>query len=595
MQSQFAARSVRLGQLFADPLLIEAAPYQRSYAWTAEEAGRLLDDVTSALEADGDGGDNADYFLGTMLFIDADRAALYRDGWPLVGPARTFEVVDGLQRLTTLTILFCVLRDLDAEDGAPAHAGLLAAIRAGTGTGTGAGARSRLALRGADEAFFQARVRGTGRAAADGDRLSPAEERIKEVHEHVQGALLDLDAAQRRRLADFLLERCSVVLVATIGIDRAHRMFMVLNDTGKPLARNDILKAELLGGVAARGSAPACAVWDAVEGRLGHEFESLFSHIRAMYGRPGSHVIAGIRTIAAESGGAEAFIGNVLAPAAAILDDLRHARHAGSPHSAEIARTLGYLLWQPASDWVPAAMLWWLGRGKDDPAQLARFLQALDRLAYGLRILGLGSNRRMQRFGSVISAIRNGADLEAAGTPLALSREELRNIDYNLRDLHARSAPLCRLVLLRLNDEIAGGRQSLPLDDLTVEHVLPKKPGPGSQWRSCFPDAQERDPCTQALGNLVLVTKAQNEKAANLDFARKHAIYFATAGAPAPAINEYLRRQKEWTPAQVRERDADLMRRLQTLWGFGGGESRRNAGEPADAEPARRGRPTRAA
>ena len=264
-----------------------------------------------------------------------------------------------------------------------------------------------------------------------------------------------------------------------------------------------------------------------------------------------------IRAIAAESGGAEAFIGNVLAPAAAILDDLRHARHAGSPHSAEITRTLGYLLWLPASDWVPAAMLWWLGKGKD-PAQLARFLQALDRLAYGLRILGLGSNRRTQRFGSVITAIRNGADLEAAGSPLALSREELRNIDYNLKDLHARSAPLCRLVLLRLNDEIAGSRQSLPLDELTVEHVLPKKPGPGSQWRSCFPDAQERDPCTQALGNLVVVTKAQNDKAANLDFARKHAIYFATAGAPTPAINEYVRGQKEWTPAQVRERDADL-------------------------------------
>src|ERR1051325_8004026 len=42
MSSQFAARSVRLGQLFADPLQIEAPPYQRSYAWTSIEAGRLL-------------------------------------------------------------------------------------------------------------------------------------------------------------------------------------------------------------------------------------------------------------------------------------------------------------------------------------------------------------------------------------------------------------------------------------------------------------------------------------------------------------------------------------------------------------------------
>jgi hypothetical protein len=50
-------------------------PYQRSYAWTATEAGRLLDDITTAMEAEGEGAETADYFLGTMLFIDSDRAA----------------------------------------------------------------------------------------------------------------------------------------------------------------------------------------------------------------------------------------------------------------------------------------------------------------------------------------------------------------------------------------------------------------------------------------------------------------------------------------------------------------------------------------
>ena len=73
----------------------------------------------------------------------------------------------------------------------------------------------------------------------------------------------------------------------------------------------------------------------------------------------------------------------------------------------------------------------------------------------------------------------------------------------------------------------------------------------------------------------MLVSKAQNDKAGNLDFARKHAIYFAPSGGPTLAINEYVRRQKQWTPAQVRERDEELMKRLQALWGFGNGEGRR--------------------
>jgi Protein of unknown function DUF262/Protein of unknown function (DUF1524) len=572
MSSQFAARSVRLGQLFADPLQIEAPPYQRSYAWTSTEAGRLLDDITTAMEAEGEGAETADYFLGTMLFIDADRAALLRDGWPLTGTARAFEVVDGLQRLTTLTILFCVLRDLDASDRAASHAGLATAIRAGRGDA----AKSRLTLRGTDEKFFQAYVRGAGacRTMPDDDRLSPAEARILEVREHYLAALVDVDAAQRHRIAEFLLEHCAVVLVATVGIDRAHRMFMVLNDTGKPLARNDILKAELLGSIPGGVAGSACATWDAVEAKLGDEFEGLFSHIRGMYGRPGGQVIAGVRAVAAECGGAEAFIGNVLAPSAAILHDLRHAQHTGSAQSAEIARTLSYLAWLPSSDWIAPAMLWWLGKGKD-PAELAWLLRGLDRLAYGLRIMGIGASKRAKRFGGIVTAIRSGADLKAAGSPLELLRDEIRTIGYNLKDLHARSAPLCKLVLLRLNDEMAGRPQNLAIGELTVEHVLPKKHGAGSAWRGAFPDAQEREQCTEALGNLVLVSKAQNDKAGNLEFARKHAIYFPPSGGPVPAINEYVRRQKAWTPAQVKERDEDLMKRLHALWNLGNGESRR--------------------
>ena len=119
-QPPLGAQSITLGELFADPVLIEAPPYQRAFAWDADDAGRLLEDILGALEAGREGGD---YFLGTMLLMD--RAF---DGWPLEGEPRVLEVVDGLQRLTTLTILFCVLRDLGADEGEPASDRLREAI-----------------------------------------------------------------------------------------------------------------------------------------------------------------------------------------------------------------------------------------------------------------------------------------------------------------------------------------------------------------------------------------------------------------------------------------------------------------------------------
>jgi hypothetical protein len=583
-QPPFGAQAIQLGTLFSDPVLIEVPPYQRAFAWGAEEAGRLLDDIAGAMEGE-QGGDGGDYFLGTMLLIDRGAAARSLERWRLEREPRMLEVVDGLQRLTTLTILFCVLRDLAGADGEPPGERLCEAIES-----KAMGTRPRLALGGADARFFAAHAGapGSSRAAPAAEHLTPSAARILEVRDHLAADLLDLDAEQRRRLRAFLLERCYVVFAVTASIDRAHRMFMVLNATGKPLARNDILKAELLGGVDPAARVTVTAAWDRMEKGLGDEFESLFSHVRAMHGRPERQVIAGIRTIAAETGGAQAFIERELGPAAAIFDDIRRARHAGSPHSAAIQRCLTYLAWVPAADWVPSAMLWWLTHG-EDAAGLAWFLRALDRLTYGLRIVGLGANRRASRFGAVIWAIRNGQDLKAPGSPLALTGAELRNIHYNLRDLHVRSAQACKLVLMRLNDEIMGRPQGLEAESLTVEHVLPRKHGEKSQWRSWFPDPDERNECTESLGNLVLVTKAQNDKASNLDFARKREIYFGTPGAPIPALNEPVRQHREWRARQIREREAELIGHLDALWGIGTASGRKEPGEGgAEARQPRR-------
>jgi len=569
MPPKFAAQTMSLGQLFASLHAIHTPPYQRPFSWEQREASRLLEDLAAAIEGDGDGAEIDEYFLGTMLFIEAERASRLT----FSRQTRTLEVVDGLQRLTTLTILFCVLRDLAAKDVGKPNERVLAAI----GTGQGRNTRQRLSLREADEAFFRAHVRNLGATsvAPVGDNLSPQEARVVEVRDHLHEALRDFDPAQRRRLADFLLDKCHVVMVSTTGIDRAHHIFTVLNARGKPLARNDILKADLLGGVPPTAMMDATRTWDRAESRLGDEFETLFSHIRVIHARSSPHVISGIKSIAAEVGGGQPFIQQILHPAATVFHDILKSRHEGSAHSPKISSLLTYLGWlRGHSDWVPPVMLWWLGKGKD-ASELAWFLGALDRLAYGLRILGHGAKRRTSRFGAVAHAIRSGRDLKSAASPLNLARDELKAIHYNLRDLHARSAPMAKLVLLRLNDHVAGSPQGVPYEDLSVEHLLPRKPGINSPWRDCFPDPGERDRHTESLGNLVLVTKAQNDKAGNMDFARKKDVLFTAAGGAAfLPVNAYVREQSEWRATQIREREAELLRHLDQIWSFGPAPSR---------------------
>jgi len=74
--------------------------YQRPYAWTTEHTEELLDDLWSAFTADGGAVEDMDpYFLGSIVLIKKEHHP-------------RAEVIDGQQRLTTLTILLSVFRHL---------------------------------------------------------------------------------------------------------------------------------------------------------------------------------------------------------------------------------------------------------------------------------------------------------------------------------------------------------------------------------------------------------------------------------------------------------------------------------------------------
>ena len=160
-------------------------------------------------------------------------------------------------------------------------------------------------------------------------------------------------------------------------------------------------------------------------------------------------------------------------------------------------------------------------------------------------------------------------------------------MQHNLRDLHYRNAPAAKQLLMRLAEHKAAAAR-LP-NDMTVEHVLPRKLSPSSGWRAWHPDPTERERCTESLGNLVLVTKGQNDRASNLDLARKLDIYFNTPDAPIPVINEDLRGRTEWKPEHIKAREGELMRLIEELWAFDLPKGREAAPKSNAVRP-RRGR-----
>jgi uncharacterized protein with ParB-like and HNH nuclease domain len=86
-----------LNRLFLDKLFI-IPPYQRDYAWTERNIDELLEDLSEAIEG------RTTHYIGAFVFSKSETEIKYK-------------VVDGQQRLTTLTMLISVLtRALPVEE-----------------------------------------------------------------------------------------------------------------------------------------------------------------------------------------------------------------------------------------------------------------------------------------------------------------------------------------------------------------------------------------------------------------------------------------------------------------------------------------------
>jgi Protein of unknown function DUF262/Protein of unknown function (DUF1524) len=563
--------SLTVSDLFSSPFHFSVPHYQRPYSWTTTEAGQLLEDIFAAAGIGGSAEETEpDYFLGNILLLDGSGADLPRGR---EREPRYFDIVDGQQRLVTLAILTALLRDLEPEKwrwGARNRLDQL--IGADPSAVKQKGVRFRIELRAREQDFLEHYVQERGASAhvPPFDPPGEPEERLLSVREHFRAELSALDDAERKRLISYLCEQCHFVVVLTRDIDRAHRLFTVLNERGRTLHRNDILKAGLLQSIAPDRAGEALAQWEHAAQLLGPSFETFFSHVFSIHGRGDAKIIAGIRRTVNDMGGPEPFLRDVVVPLAEAYHRVLHAADVDVSIDDEARRYLVYLGRLAEGDWAPAAILA-LREYADDPERGNMLIKEIDRLAHLLRLLCVGTNKRKRRFAEVVELIKSGAPIQPGEGPFKMSRDEVRNICYHLRTPYKRDQQVCKLLLLRLNDELTRSTTLLDPSDYSVEHVLPQRPGASSEWRRWFPDGEEREMCTESLGNLVVVTKKQNDRARNQEFARKREIYRGRFDdQPVLPITRDAVDADAWRAPEICAREAKLFQLLHKIWGIEG-------------------------
>ncbi len=561
MAKTLEAHDKLIREIFEGSYQFEIPDYQRPYAWTTEQATELFDDLYSAMQDARVSGGGSQYFLGSIVLIKNDR-----------DPKSS--VVDGQQLLTTLTMLFAVLRTVmpDAADDITDFLYKKGKFSLGEKN------EYRLTAREEDSDFFRTHIQelgGIAQLVASTDKLEDSRLRYRENATLLLEKTKTLSPDDRNALWKFLANDCSLVVISTPDLEAAYRIFSVLNNRGLDLAPIDILKAEVLGSIRRMGGEDKARTyskkWSEIESQLGRDaFGDRFAHIRTIYAKQKQRatLVKEFQEHVTEYKAPIDLVDKVIKPYAEVWDFVRDANFEATEHAETINEHLSWLNRVDFKDWVPPALVYFK-RFRQQPKRLAEFFQSLERLTYFLLVTKVGINERIETYAALTKEIEPEAfkgDL-AALTTLTLTDAQKRKFVAALDGDVYDDLPKARMALvLRLESLVRAPGVQLQ-DAVSLEHVLPQTPPDGSDWIKWFPDEDERDGWTHRLANLVPLDRNKNSSASNYDFAKKKDAYFKGKGKASPfVLTQEVRAENEWTPTLLAERQKRLVGVLTEHW-----------------------------
>lgn len=554
------ARLDGIGHLLADKYIV-VPPYQRAYSWTDEQIEELLRDLSDAIRHK-----DAEYFLGTIVLIKHQ--------------AGQHAVIDGQQRLATISILICAIRnyfaatgDLDRTD--ELHRTYLAKkeLRGLTET-------AHLTLIASDNSFYEEHILpkpGVGKTNAVLKKLTPSSHgrleqamRLCTDHVNILAKNTNTPAVVLLDWIEYLNDKAKVIVMEVNDEAAAYTIFEVLNDRGLELSVTDLLK-NFIFRTAADKASEAQAHWTTMGGTLeasGADEKSLKTFIR--------HVWASSHGITREKD---------------LYDRIRQ-HVTGKQRAVSFAKELGELARVYVALDNPSDDLWKnYGTAVQESIDALKLLKAMQIRPLVLAIvanfdtkearkalpmlvswtvrfliagkLGSGSleNGYADRAREVSSRkIRTAAQLYESSKGFLVS-----DTDYEQSFAVARASAhfLARFYLrvLEKQNNVTDSDELVvnpSLDAVNLEHVMPQTRDP--HWTHI--PADQHEAYVKRLGNLVLLDKAINEKIGNLSFANK-AKKLATSKI---SLTREVAQYANWDLNTINERQRKMAKIAVTAW-----------------------------
>ena len=556
--SLFTLDQVGIGEILKHNRL-KVPPHQRDYSWTKEEVGTLFTDLQDAI-ADKN---NQAYFLGTIVTIRDEQGIL--------------EIIDGQQRLATITILLCNIKrylmamGTETEMVDDLHNFLNYTDRAQRAK------YNRLRMNLVDNEYFSALLddrlinppkpkgRSTKLIKAAFDNASNYVKKIVDPYNpKMHGDVLN-------NWITFIERQAEVILLQVPSASNAYRMFETLNDRGLKTTQADLVKNYLFGQAGESHFAEVQDSWSAMRGILELLQKEDKEDITVNYLRQALMVIRGF--LRKEK--VYEFVKDVKGPQATITF-LKNIENLSNLYVATFFRD--HDQWKSYPDAMLSAI------DTNNFFNIAPFrsvllaitakfppkeaLQAFNMfVSLGVRLLIAASTRS----GSIEETMAPAANKIFKGiiTTTAELKAEVSGIIPTDREFQeafevaaVSKSAIARYYLRSLENVIQKQKDPHYIvesdkEEITLEHVLPEHPL--NNWPQFTPE--EHETSWKRLGNMVLLRNKLNSDLKSESFPVKIQEYKCSY-----ELTKQVMREKGWTTDKIRERQSGLAKWALKAW-----------------------------
>lgn len=559
--SKITGKEYPLFNIFSREFDFHIPEYQRPYAWTEEESGILFDDLYKFFTEE----KSDNYFLGSIVLIKEENVP-------------HADVIDGQQRLTTLTILIACLaqRMKNLQDE---YANCMELMCERGNSLVGIPARPRVHLRSMDQDFFYKYIQ---KLDIDGLLSLDPQSMITEAQRHIQANCRTLgkrfyitfggDTKEMKAFCEFLLTRCFLVAVYTPDQDSAFRVFSVMNSRGLDLLPIDIIKSEIIGKLEKSELRAYTDKWEKLENECSRDgFNEVFTHTRSIFSkeRPRTTLLEEFREYVVKKHAPKDLIDRVIAPYAEVYTQLKQQAYVATSHSGEVNDVLYWLNKLNNYDWMPPAIKFF-SEHSNEPEYVLWFIRKLERLAAYLLATSKDVNQRFDRYKWVLAEMdsRPSHSLQEPLTTIELTSVEKQAFLNVLNgEIYSMQAQRRNYLIQRIDSFYSDGGARYDSKIFTIEHVFPQTVQKGSEWDTVWADMEKRAYWLNRLANLIPLTRRINSSAQNYDFSVKKAKYFlGQSGTTSFCLATQIVSYDTWTAEDCEKRQHDLIRKLTEKW-----------------------------